>query len=153
MRSEPCSWQGGPVPHMWKWFLCEASVSVGGETRWWGTRPGCSCPSPGNTLAASEAWSSPTNLRTAGLRQPGAQKGYHQGSVQEGCNWWLTGDRYRPLCSGRSRWGSALWGGILQWDREEPTDQCVGLEESGGTFWEQKVVLAVGKEKQSKHIN
>lgn len=142
-QSESCSWQGGPAPHMWRWFLFPKTAAAGGKTRWRGTLPGCGCPSPENTSAGSVAWSAPTNLRTAGLRQPGVQTGFCEGWLQEGCNWWLTGDRYRLLRSGKSRWGWARWGGILRWDRGEPTDQSVGLGGSAGKLWEQKVVLTV----------
>lgn len=140
-QSEPCSWRGGPAPHMWRWSLCPKIVSLGGQTRWRGTLPGCRCPSPGNTVAGSEAASPTTNLRTAGLRQQGVRRGYRQGWLQEGCNWWLTGDRYWPLCSGRSTWGLACWVWTPRWDRGEPTGRSVGPGESGGIFWEQREVL------------
>lgn len=94
-----------------------------------------------------EALSSPTNLRTAGLRLLGVLRGYHEGRLQEGCNWWLTGDRYRLLRSGSSRRGLARWGGIPWWDRGEPADQSVGPAEFVGKFWEQKVALAVSDTK------
>lgn len=140
-QSEQWSWQGGPAPHRWRWSLCPKTVSAGEKTRWRGTLPGCGCPSTGNTLAGAAACSAPTNLRTARLRQPGVQTGYYEGWRQEGCSWWLTGDRYQLLCSGRSKWGWACWGGIPRWDTGEPTGQSVGLGESGGRFWEQKVGL------------
>lgn len=133
-QSGPCSWQGGPAPSMWKWFLFPRTVSVGGKTHWRGTRLGCVCQSSRNTLAGLEALSSPTSLRTAGLRQLGVLKGYREGWLQEGCNWGLTGDRYRLLRSGSSRGGLARWGGVLWWDRGEPTDQSVGPAEFVGKF-------------------
>lgn len=58
-----------------------------------------------NNCAASEAANQPSSPRTAGLLQLAAQDGWHEERLSEGCNLWLTGDRYLLLCSTTSSRG------------------------------------------------
>lgn len=75
-----------------------------------------------NNSAGSEAPSRPSSPRTAGLQRLATRDEWREERLSEGCNSWLTGDRYLPLRSTASSRGPACWGGSSQWDKEEPSD-------------------------------
>lgn len=52
-----------------------------------------------NNSAGSETPIRPSSLRTDGLLQRATEDQWHEERLSEGCHFWLTGDRYLPLCS------------------------------------------------------